>query len=354
MSQDSPNLDLLRAVAVLLVLFDHTIKFLGFEHIGGVPIDWAGRMGVGFFFVHTSLVLMLSLERSKLEGWPRALNFYIRRIFRLFPLSCFFVLFIWLLGIPQSSIHPHVFSSMSVTPKVLLANLTLTQNVFGVADVMGQLWSLPIEWNMYLVLPLLFVLARKSPRGFLYAAWPTAVLVGVLYLLCRGFIPGLWRLNLLAFAPCFVPGVMAYVLSRRLLPRWNPFWWPVTLAFLVVVFLLRPSWPFAWFVALAVGGSVPFFREQSKRVVNVATHHIAKYSYGVYLGHTLCIWTAFSFFRNHAWYAQAAAFLILVFGIPVICFLLIEQPGIRLGKRVADWLTTLPSTAAPPSLAEAA
>jgi hypothetical protein len=31
-------------------------------------------------FVHTSLVLMLSLERLNLEGWRLALNFYIRRL----------------------------------------------------------------------------------------------------------------------------------------------------------------------------------------------------------------------------------------------------------------------------------
>ena len=53
MSQDSPNLDLLRSIAVLLVLFDHTFKFLGFEHPLGFDINWVGRMGVGFFFVQS-------------------------------------------------------------------------------------------------------------------------------------------------------------------------------------------------------------------------------------------------------------------------------------------------------------
>jgi hypothetical protein len=38
-SQDSTNLDLLRSFAVLLVLFDHTIKFLGFEHYGSFDIN---------------------------------------------------------------------------------------------------------------------------------------------------------------------------------------------------------------------------------------------------------------------------------------------------------------------------
>jgi hypothetical protein len=43
------NLDLLRSFAVLLVLFDHTIKFLGFEHYGSFDINWMGRIGVTFF-----------------------------------------------------------------------------------------------------------------------------------------------------------------------------------------------------------------------------------------------------------------------------------------------------------------
>jgi peptidoglycan/LPS O-acetylase OafA/YrhL len=352
MSQDSANLNLLRTIAVLLVLFDHTIKFLGFEYLGSVHINWVGRIGVVFFFVHTSLVLMLSLERSKLDGSRLALNFYIRRIFRLFPLSCFFVLFTWLIGIPQASVHPHLFYGMRITPKVLFTNLTLTQNVFGVKDVMGQLWSLPVEWNMYLVLPLLFVLARKWPRKFLWAAWPTAVLLGELYLQHRD-LRGLWRLNLLLYAPCFIPGIMAYVLSRRVRRRFHTFLWPVTLCVLVLLFLSRPSWPFTWVIALAVGSSVPFFSDQSNRIVNAATHNIAKYSYGIYLGHTFCIWTAFSFLRYHPWYVQAATFLILVIAIPVICFFLIEQPGIHAGKRLADLAYKLGVQPIPPIPAEA-
>jgi hypothetical protein len=56
---------------------------------------------------------------------------------------------------------------------------------------------------------------------------------------------------------------------------------------LVFVFLLRPSWPFAWIVALAVGLSVVLFKEQPRPYLNAVTRSIAKYSYGIYLGHTL-------------------------------------------------------------------
>jgi peptidoglycan/LPS O-acetylase OafA/YrhL len=83
MTQDSTNLDLLRSFAVLFVLFDHTLKFWGMERIAGADINWLGRLGVAFFFVHTSLVLMMSLERTRLTGWRLSANFYLRRAFRI-------------------------------------------------------------------------------------------------------------------------------------------------------------------------------------------------------------------------------------------------------------------------------
>ena len=341
-SQDSPNLDLLRSLAVLLVLFDHTVKFLGFEHWRSFDINWMGRTGVVFFFVHTSLVLMLSLERSKLQGWPLMLNFYIRRTFRLFPLSCFFVLFTWLIGIPQSSVHPHVIYGLGITPKVLLTNLTLSQNVFGTGNILGQLWSLPIEWNMYLLLPLLFVGARKWPRTFLWAAWPLGALVGAFYITGVHSFPGVWRLNLLSFTPCFVPGVIAYILCRRVQPRVSAFLWPANLLILVLVFLVRPGWPFAWIIALAVGVSAVFFKEQPNGYVNATTHNIAKYSYGIYLGHTFCIWAAFIFLNRFPGYVEGLVFAVLIMAVPIISFTVIERPGIRVGKHIADLLTVTP------------
>ena len=44
-------------------------------------------MGVLMFFVHTSMVLMLSLERTRLSGRALFGAFYLRRAFRLYPFS---------------------------------------------------------------------------------------------------------------------------------------------------------------------------------------------------------------------------------------------------------------------------
>jgi peptidoglycan/LPS O-acetylase OafA/YrhL len=90
--KDSPNLDLLRAMAVCFWLSAATLRVaIGYD------VEAIGRIGVALFFTHTALVLMLSLERA-----PAAVPFFIRRFFRIYPLAMFVVLILalghWLGG----------------------------------------------------------------------------------------------------------------------------------------------------------------------------------------------------------------------------------------------------------------
>src|SRR5271170_7540516 len=87
--RDLPNLDFLRAVAVLLVLFGHLTYYHGLTDLGPLSITLMGDMGVKIFFVHTCFVLMLSLERQWRNQAPTELfsSFIVRRIFRIYPLS---------------------------------------------------------------------------------------------------------------------------------------------------------------------------------------------------------------------------------------------------------------------------
>src|SRR5207245_2321743 len=89
-------LDLIRSVAVLSVFFAHLHDIVTGRQ---TTLGWHfAQMGVLIFFVHTSMVLMLSLERSKLEGKGLCGAFYLRRFFRLYPLSIFCVTCAMLLG----------------------------------------------------------------------------------------------------------------------------------------------------------------------------------------------------------------------------------------------------------------
>ena len=61
------NLDVLRAVAVLCVFADHCVE-IGQPELPSARL--LGRFGVLIFFVHTALVLLLSLQRHGGSRWP--------------------------------------------------------------------------------------------------------------------------------------------------------------------------------------------------------------------------------------------------------------------------------------------
>ena len=89
MGNGSANLDLLRSIAVLLVVAQHLCRRMHVDHIGWVATTSLGLFGVLLFFVHTSLVLMLSMQRSGLTGVPLVRNFYVRRLFSHIPAQYF-------------------------------------------------------------------------------------------------------------------------------------------------------------------------------------------------------------------------------------------------------------------------
>src|SRR5512141_1244622 len=101
LSAASPNLDFLRALAVLFVFVDHLLLTHGIQRILFFSPADLGRVGVYFFFVHTSLVLLMSLERTRLTGIRKVMHFYFRRMFRIYPLAIFFVLLVSLCTVPS-------------------------------------------------------------------------------------------------------------------------------------------------------------------------------------------------------------------------------------------------------------
>src|SRR5271165_4764326 len=156
---DSPNLDLLRTVAVLTVLADHLGATFGITQRH--PFCWAlGRWGVLLFFVHTSLVLMMSMGRLGLSGLKLHLTFYIRRIFRIYPLSIAIVGIVLAAGIPPTSWPDDISPQRDLG--TIVSNFLLCQNLTRKPDLLGPLWSLPLEIQMYLILPVLFIFVRKT------------------------------------------------------------------------------------------------------------------------------------------------------------------------------------------------
>ncbi len=320
-----PNLDLLRASAVLFVLVDHTLFGLGMHWIGKTDMEWLGRLGVLFFFVHTCCVLMSSLERHKGRGlvW----RFFVRRAFRIYPLSIVAVLLAMIL--------PH---APALRTSQWLSNLALAQNLTLSPDAFGTLWSLPLEVQMYFFLPFLFLWVRHSQK-----LWPLLGLFAISIPVAFWQPHHVARASVLAFVPAFLPGVIAYWLFRQ---RWQrlPGWGvPILIGLITVAFLGHPGWSFpAWAACLALGVTIPLFRQISSAAVNRVTFQLAKYSYGIYLSHSLLLmWMPLT-------WRTLPIYLLLVAAASVAAYHAVEYPLIRLGQHF-----TRDTTSAPPMAAHA-
>ena len=156
----SANLDLLRSVAVLLVFTSHLPSALGMPDWSVWRADYLGIYGVTLFFIHTSLVLSMSLARLEEQGQRVTASFYIRRAFRIYPLSMLTVLLVFALRIPPGFHTPFVY------PDKLnfWSNFLLFQNLARQGPAIGPLWSLPYEVQMYFALPFLYFAGKKLRR----------------------------------------------------------------------------------------------------------------------------------------------------------------------------------------------
>lgn len=322
------NLDILRALAVSLVVADHGGKFFG------LPARWcdpAGQIGVLLFFVHTSLVLMFSLERTRSESRGMFWRFYGRRAFRIYPLAIAAILVSVGFGLPSGHlIRAGIYDIPDVTPAKLLSNLLLVQNLSDHRPILVQMWSLPLEIQMYLLLPAIFLVARRWGVTSILGLWCASVVLALAQQMTH--IADV-RLSIVQYVPHFVSGVIAYSLWARPTFAIRGRWWiPAVTTCCAVAYALETTWH-AWLMTLAVGSLTPQFAQVSNRVVNTLAHYTAKYSYGIYLAHNLVFWAAFRIDAPLA--VQVVACIILQVAVPATLFHLIEAPMIRLGARLS-------------------
>jgi peptidoglycan/LPS O-acetylase OafA/YrhL len=340
---ESPNLDFLRSVAIGAVLVDHCSIQLGHPDYGAV-----GRAGVLLFFVHTALVLMFSLERLNSRGGSAVVPFYIQRFFRIYPLcwACIIVLVIF--QVPPHVVPPHTTGVAYHWDgwRWLTINLLLVQNVTFTSFVIGPLWSLPYEVQMYLALPFIYKLARKrSALWSTSAIWMSAAIFTVVL---DRFYKGLYGPHyddgfhgaLTCFVPCFLGGVFAFILSKR--KHFNlPFWLlpPTLLGFIVLIFH-HPFRHADWIACTAIGVLLPQVCELHSRAVGRICHCVAKYSYGVYLTHAPLLWLMFYHFPGLPDAARWIMFSGLLVIVSVASYHWIERPGIDMGRRLAKRLAS--------------
>lgn len=161
-----PQLDGVRGLAILLILFHHLLSsnpqtnshFLAFF----IAIRESMWVGVDLFFALSGFLITRILYDS-LNSPHFLRNFYGRRSVRIFPLYYFALAVVWLMGL-------HSAMLWSGYQWVLISYLDNTSLWIGHAvphplvDLTGHLWSLALEEQFYLVWPLLVLLLRDRRK----------------------------------------------------------------------------------------------------------------------------------------------------------------------------------------------
>jgi len=316
-----PNLDLLRSLAVLSVVLDHVLLAYGITSIGPLHVEWIGLCGVFVFFVHTALVLMWSLERK-----PHTLDFYIRRIFRIYPLPILACAVALLFHAPVHGTPLHYFQYTAPPgPLSALAAFLLIPNLVpGGSGYLPEsvMWSLPYEVEMYVLLPVIFFFVRRN-----FSLWPLVLFWTFAFVVGKSLFPGDGH-NFILCLPLFIPGVIAYVgfsRYRSRLPAWT---FPIALLAAWTLLVIGPRWRRADVLCLALGLGLPLFHQITAPWLIAASHTIAKYSYGIVLGLYLL--------PHRPIAIQIAVILSSTALLAAAAYHLLEAPMIRIGSRLAN------------------
>jgi len=332
LSNESPNLDLLRAMAVSFVLLGHFLQCFRTQLVPPTFWDVLARTGVMLFFVHTSLVLMLSIDRMKERNFELVKSFYFRRLFRIYPLSVLCVGLVTIFHVPPMPLGQYAWNGWNA----VASNLLLAQNLSRAPNVMGALWSLPWEVQMYCVLP------------FIYLGCRTKALVkisGIWILCCATAWIGHPVARVLTYFPCFLGGVLAYALLRKrsisaVLPSYL---WPVAILLISALSahlnaaawnrkIIYPDWILCAFTGLII----PLFSNSSTTgLVSKIASTVAKYSYGIYLSHIPLMWLTLVRFRDLPLGFRLVWFLAMLLIVPALAYHLVEHPLIKIGKQLS-------------------
>lgn len=204
-----PGLNGLRFFAAFAVVVTHVElmkKYLGFnnnwvdpegivttyplKHIVDGQMNWlhpivagAGPLGVVFFFVLSGFLItyLLYVEKEK-AGFISVKNFYLRRIFRIWPLYYFlFIMGFFVLPhidffyVPyqseqlQENFWGNFWSYLFILPNLGFSLYQAVPNI-------GQSWSIGVEEQFYLIWPLIIRYFKKPLHAII---WVTVVLLVV-------------------------------------------------------------------------------------------------------------------------------------------------------------------------------
>jgi peptidoglycan/LPS O-acetylase OafA/YrhL len=353
-----PGLDLLRALAIVVVVIYHAALF-GFKLPGRV--DRFGWIGVDLFFVLSGYLIGGQLLAPLAREQPIKLGrFFARRVFRIMP--AYFVILVVYFSLPSWREYPDMAQPLW---KFLLS----VQNIaLHGGTAFSHAWSLAVEDQFYLCLPFILLFVNRWPRAAIII--PCVIVFGAIPL--RAFLA--WKnpspnggVSFRAFqAWIYYPSwtrldPLVYGVVMAAIEKFRPRWWKRLMNFAIWLWLpalalisyglylgegdnltvAACTWQFP---LIALGMAALLICAQSphlifRRIKIPGAAFIASIAYSAYLIQKLVIHAVEEFCSSHnVQPTSALAFIgveLCVYAAATLLFFLVERPFLQLRKRLA-------------------
>ncbi|MBG0514105.1 acyltransferase family protein [Elizabethkingia meningoseptica] len=329
----------LRGIAAIWVVFFHFFSFItqllsdrfGLIFIPLNNIVKKGYLSVDLFFFLSALVLTMSYQ-SKFNLSVDSNNFknYIKKRFaRIYPLYLFVILISFIL-------------QENLTISHVITHLTLTEVFFNtyINTVVYPIWSLSVEFLVYLIFPFLLLLINKM--SFIVKIIILVISLYVTFLvqyipspyfdlnsLSWIFYPsnGLLDINIGLLA--FVRGLCVYIVGSIVYPylkRINKYIL-ISSSILLLTFLSVGANDFlVYLLLLTIPSACITIKSLNRILSNKLFHYLGKVSYSIYLNHILILTICNYIFSEKVFIVRIIAF-ILTITVSILTFEFIEKPG---------------------------
>lgn len=347
-----PEIEGLRAAAVLAVVLFH----LDFGVFRG------GFVGVDIFFVISGYLITRNILMDIDAGKFSFLDFYSRRVRRLFPALLFTAVMTLVLGALWFSV-----SALSELARGTLSSLVFVSNVYfwflaneyfapdAYQIPILHLWSLSVEEQFYLVWPaLLVLLCWAVPRRIAYAVTATLGILSLTAVI-------VWHAKDPAAVFYLTPFRIYQFVAGAAIVALEQAWAPPRRFrnVLHVVGILCCAWAilglrlpqhFASVVA-ALGAALVIYAGNPGFVAAPLTNRVATnighISYSLYLCHWPIVVFALFIFGESAWsFPAKCALLVIMLAIATLMYSYIEQPFRSRGRSLPAFGTSVVGLAA--------
>jgi peptidoglycan/LPS O-acetylase OafA/YrhL len=309
------DINALRAIAVIAVVIFH------FNH------SWlpGGFAGVDVFFVISGFLMTMIIVKGLDRESFSIIDFYKARVRRIIPALAFLCFILMILGyfllspIDYLNLGQHSAASLTFTSNIVYWSESNYFNASSIEKWLLHTWSLSVEWQFYLIYPIVLVLLNKflnlKHLKLLLVVGTVAAFFLSIYVTLKSSSTAYFLLPTRAWQ--MLAGGLVFLYPLELGQRAKSFGLVAGLLLIIIsFFIFSPETPWPGYASLLpiLGACLVLISNNGNSVLvdNKICHVIGKWSYSIYLWHWPIVVAGFYFSLGENWWVLGLPLSVLL------------------------------------------